>query len=58
MIQVKEFINYQEGQEYRINKWLEEQDGLIEIIDIKYSVGVFQETLDEFSGVLIIYKIK
>jgi hypothetical protein len=41
MIQVKEFLNYQEGQDTRINEWLKEQGENIEIIDIKYSVGVF-----------------
>jgi hypothetical protein len=64
MIQVKEFLNYQEGQDYEINKWLKENDGKLEIIDIKYSVGVFQAessngySAQEFSGALIIYKTK
>lgn len=62
MTQVKEFLNYQEGQETEINKWLKEQGESIEIIDIKYSVGVFQSDekagwlAQEFSGALIIYK--
>lgn len=64
MIQVKEFINEQEGQDTEINKWLEEHSESIEIIDIKYSVGAFQADekagwgSQSFSGVLIIYKTK
>jgi len=64
MIKVKEFLNRQEGQETEMNEWLKEQDKNIEIIDIKYSVGVFQADekagwlAQEFSGALIIYKIK
>lgn len=61
MIQVKEILNYQEGQENKINEWLQEKGDSIEIVDIKYSVGTFQESLaygsaQEFSGTLIIYK--
>lgn len=62
MIQVKEFLNYQEGQDEKINKWLSEQGDNIEIVDIKYSVGSFNSDGEvgsvgqEFSGVLIIYK--
>lgn len=64
MVQVKEFLNYQEGQDTMINKWLQEQGENIEIIDIKYSVGTFQAessngyNAQEFSGALIIYKTK
>lgn len=64
MIQVKEFLNYQEGQDTEINEWLKEQGENIEIVDIKYSVGVFNTdeksgwNAQEFSGVLIIYKTK
>ena len=64
MTQVKEFLNYQEGQDDIINKWLNEQDENIDIIDIKYSVGTFNAdekagwNAQEFSGVLVIYKIK
>lgn len=57
-MKVKEFINYQVSQDTEINKWLEEKGDTIEIIDIKYSVGVFQEEKQEFSGVLILYKEK
>ena len=60
MIKVKEFLNYQESQEYKINNWLIENDGKIDVIDIKYSVSAFQNedctVAQEFSGVLIIYK--
>lgn len=61
MIQVKEFLNYQEGQDTKINEWLKEQVNDIEIKDIKYSVGTFPSDekagwiAQEFSGVLIIY---
>ena len=64
MIQVKEFLNYQEGQENKINEWIQEKGESIEIIDIKYSVGVFQAeaqngySAQEFSGALIVYKTK
>lgn len=64
MTQVKEFLNYQEGQDDIINKWLNEQDENIDIIDIKYSVGTFNAdekagwNAQEFSGVLVVYKIK
>jgi hypothetical protein len=64
MVQVKEFLNYEEKQEGEINKWLEEQKDNIEIIDIKYSVGSFEAdekagwNAQEFSGVLIVYKTK
>lgn len=57
-MKVKEFLNYQVGQDLAINTWLEEMGDTIEIVDIKYSVGVFQEDSQEFSGVLIIYKEK
>lgn len=59
MIQVKEFLNYQEDQETRINEFLKEKGDSIEIIDIKYSVGTFNvEPVKEYSGVLIVYKVK
>lgn len=54
MIQVKEFLCYKDSD---INKWLKENQG-VEIVEIKYSVGCFQEDSREFSGCLIIYKIK
>lgn len=63
MIQVKEFLNYQEGQENQINEWLQEMEDSIEVIDIKYSVSAFQTDekngwdCKEFSGALIIFKI-
>ena len=57
-MKVKEFINYRVGQDLAINTWLEEKGDTIEIVDIKYSVGVFQENNQEFSGVLILYKEK
>lgn len=57
MIQVKEFLNYQNGQENEINKWLKEMGEKIEVIDIKYSVSTFQNDCQEFSGALIIYKV-
>lgn len=62
MTQIKEFLNYQEGQDTEVNKWLNKQDKNIEVIDIKYSVGSFQADeksgcdAQEFSGVLIVYK--
>jgi hypothetical protein len=64
VIQVKEFLNYQEGQDNEVNKWLQEKGESIEVIDIKYSVAVFQAeaqngyNAQEFSGVLIVYKTK
>ena len=57
MIQVKEFLNYQEGQDTRINEWLQENDENIDVIDIKYSVSSFQATAQEFSGALVLYKV-
>ena len=61
MIQVKEFLNYQEGQEISINEWLQEMNNKIEIIDIKYSIGTFQAIggydCSECSGALIIFRI-
>lgn len=57
-MKVKEFINYGVGQDLAINTWLEEKGDTVEIVDIKYSVGVFQEDNQEFSGVLILYKEK
>jgi len=62
MMQVKEFLNYQEGQEQMINDWLKEMDGKIIVNNILYSVFAFQSsnftgcTGEAFSGVLIIYK--
>jgi len=61
MIQVKEFLNYQEAQEKMINDWLQEMDDKIIVNNILYSVSCFQESVahgnpKEFSGVLIIYK--
>lgn len=62
MIQVKEFLNYQESQETKINEWLVENNSSIELIDIKYSVGTFQDSTSnsahEYSGALIIFKTK
>jgi hypothetical protein len=46
VIQVKEIINYQEGQEAEINKWLKEIDGKIEIVDIKYSVAALPPDIE------------
>lgn len=63
MMQVKEFLSYQEGQENVVNKWLQEQGEDVEIIDIKYSVSAFQldaqngYNTQELSGILIVYKI-
>lgn len=61
MIQVKEFLNYQSGQEDQMNKWLKEMNGKIDVIDIKYSVSAFQTdncgVAQEFSGALVIYKV-
>ena len=63
MIQVKEFLNHQEGQETDINEWLKDKGDSIEVLNIKYSVGVFQAdekagwNAQEFSGALIVYKI-
>lgn len=62
MFQVKEFLNYQDGGE-ECNKWLLQMKDAIEVVDIKYSVGVFQSSerygsSQEFSGVLVIYKTK
>lgn len=64
MIQVKEFLNYQDAQETKMNEWLEEQRNAIEVIDIKYSVGLFSAEdskgwdAKEFSGALVIYRVK
>ena len=64
MIQVKEFLNYQNAQDTRINEWLKEHCEDIEVVDIKYSVSTFQADSEngnyaqEFSGVLIVYKVK
>lgn len=63
MIQVKEFLNYQNSQEETINKWLSANKN-IEIVDVKYSVSCFQEDningwgSREFSGCLIVYRVK
>lgn len=61
MVQVKEIINYQQQQDLKINEWLAAHQD-VEIIDIKYSVGAFQEdnscNTAEFSGALIIYRTK
>lgn len=63
MVQVKEFLNYQNDQENQMNTWLKEMDNKIEIIDIKYSVSAFQAEPtygwngQEFSGALVIYKV-
>lgn len=57
MIQVKEFLNYQNDQDNQINTWLKEMNNKIEIIDIKYSVSAFQTDCQEFSGALMIYKV-
>jgi len=63
MIQVKEFLNHQEGQETDINEWLRCKGDSIEIVSIKYSVGVLQGdektgwNAQDFSGALIVYKI-
>ncbi len=58
-MKVKEFLNYQNAQEQMINDWLKDNPN-VEIIDIKYSVGCFQEShsgpSEEFSGALILYK--
>jgi len=62
VIQVKEFLNYQEAQEKIINDWLKEMDGKIVVNSIQYSVSAFQPSNftgcagDAFSGVLIIYR--
>lgn len=61
MIQVKEFLNYQNAQEDKINTWLKENPN-IQLLDIKYSVGAFQSDdkkgwdCQEFSGCLIVYR--
>lgn len=58
MIQVKEFINYQANQNNAANEWLQEKGDTIEIVDIKYSVGALQTFNEEFSGILVVYKVK
>lgn len=58
MIQVKEFINYQANQNNAANEWLQEKGDTIEIVDIKYSVGALQAFNEEFSGILVVYKVK
>ena len=55
-IRVKEFLNHQEGQDTVVNNWLKGAN--IDVVDIKYSVGTFQETNQEFSGILVVYKEK
>lgn len=63
MVQIKEFLNYQEGQDTKVNEWIKSMGETIDIRDIKYSVGSFPRDdakgwdMKEFSGVLIIYRI-
>ena len=60
MIKIKEFLNFRNNDKM-VNDWLEENQNL-EIIDIKYSVGTFQESKsydsEAMSGILIVYKEK
>lgn len=62
MMQVKEFLSGQEGQSTKINDWLRAMDGIIKVIDIKYSVSTSQTNghieAQAYSGVLVVYKIK
>ena len=61
MIQVREFLNYQDSQDSEMNAWLKENPN-IKIKDIKYSVSTFQADdiqgydAQPFSGALIIYE--
>ena len=55
MIQVKEFLNYQ-NQEKMVNDFLKEKGNSIEIVDIKYSVGSCGKFNQAYSGILIVYK--
>ena len=51
MIQVKEFINDVEG---KINKWIEENNKNIKVIDIKYQLTVINYHV--YTKALIIYE--
>ena len=60
MVKVKEFLNFRDNDKM-VNDWLE-QNPKVEIVDIKYSVGTFQESKsydsEAVSGILIVYKEK
>ncbi len=62
MIQIKEFLDYREGMEIKVNEWLKEREGKIKIVDIKYSTTALPPDIEygwytELSNsCLIIYK--
>jgi hypothetical protein len=66
MVKTVEFITYHNQlSNDDVNDWLKEKGDKVEIVDIKYSIGCFQESNDPrghsaelVSGVLIIYKTK
>ena len=57
MIQVKEFYNVDYSVEDKMNKWLKENDKNIIVKDIKYQIGINENSI--YKTALIIYeKIK
>ena len=57
MIQVKEFYNVDYSVEDKMNKWLKENDKNIIVKDIKYQIGINENSI--YKSALIIYeKIK
>ena len=57
MIQVKEFYNVDYSVEDKMNKWLKENDKKIIVKDIKYQIGINENSI--YKTALIIYeKIK
>ena len=58
MIQVKEFYNVDNDIDDDINKWLEENDKNIKVIDIKYQVTISRNNTIYVSSLIIYEKIK
>ena len=61
-MKVKQFLNYGEDLENVMNEWLDKNKS-IEVIDIKYSISVFQESnsvggAEPCNGALVIYREK
>lgn len=60
MLKVKEFLNFQDATEEAVNDWFSENEGKVDIVDVKYSVGCLQADqqgdAQEFSGVLVLYR--
>ena len=57
-MQVKEFYNVDNDIDDDINKWLEENDKNIKIIDIKYQVAISRNNTIYVSSLIIYEKIK